>query len=47
MKACRGDTVIKVQADARIHAHVEAGEISQDDELDYWDNEEKKACPIN
>ena len=47
MKACRCDTVFEVQALARIRAHVEAGELSQDDELDYWDNEERKGRPTN
>lgn len=47
MKAYRGNTVLKVQAIARTHTHVEAGGLSRDDELDYWDNEEKKGCSIN
>ena len=47
MKACRGDTVLRVPEVAKIHAHVEAGELCQDDELDYWNNGKKKGCPIN
>ena len=35
MKAFSGDTDLKVQAVARIDAHAESGELSQDDELDY------------